>query len=429
MNPTIIIESDSQDMSGPLRELLCSVWPVSQEGGDLAIGEPIFSNHMVLIGTSASEELGSILRLPEAGAYLVDVGYPNGQSLRKTISVVEDQSYLLVVETPKQIPVIPERAETRYSWVPKVVSAAPRRAATKKMDLEVNLITQPKQVSLSGLYEFLNRQSHDVSSHRANIFEQSVSTELTHEVPLAAPLLESMGSSGVARERKWLMVSCKGKAQTLLAYPHGWKCNSSVPFKLLLGLKSSEARDSGKWAASLKLMDPVYGSMVEHLTRRDLFSTRIISESQRGKATSALYKKAGNPFSAAAAAYIFALTGSEEPNHHSWMQNLSSSYTWLPDGAIALGWKTLYDGEDDSRAWERARGLILLACSRGLPYYTVGLHILVDALTLLSRVNPDDQAVLDSLAAAKAADVACVRTEPFTTLQITRYLGLPRQRT
>lgn len=100
MNPTINIESDSQDMSGPLRELLCSVWPVSQDGGELAIGEPIFSNHMVLIGTSASEELGSILRLPEAGAYLLDVGYPNGQSLRKTISIVEDQSYLLVVETP-----------------------------------------------------------------------------------------------------------------------------------------------------------------------------------------------------------------------------------------------------------------------------------------------------------------------------------------
>lgn len=428
MNPTIIIESDAQDVSGLPRELLCSVWPISQDGENLAIGEPIFSNHMVLVGVAASEELGSILRLPEAGAYLVDVGYPNGQSLRKTISVIEDQSYLLVVEASKQIPVMPERTETRYSWVPKVVSAAPRRTATKKMDLEVSLVTQLEQVSLSGLYEFLNRQAHP-SSHRTNIFEQSVSNELTHEVQLAAPLPEQMSPGDVAPERKWLMVSCKGKAQNLLAYPYGWRCESRAPFKLLLGRKSSEARDSGKWAVSLKLMDSLYGSMVEHLTRRDLFSTRIISESQRGKATSALYEKAGNPFSAAAAAYIFALGGSEELNHYTWMQNLSSRYTWLPDGAIALGWKTLYDGEDDPRAWESARELFLLACSRGLPYYTVGLHILVDALTLLSRVNPKDQAILDSLAAAKAADVACLRTEPFTTLQIPRYLGLPRRRT
>lgn len=426
MNPTIIIKSDAQDVSGPPRELLCSVWPVSQDGENVSIGEPIFSNHMVLVGAAASEELGSILRLPEAGAYLVDVGYPNGQSLRKTISVIEDQSYLLVVESTRQIPAMPERVETRYSWVPKVVSAAPRRIATKKMDLEVGLVTQPEQVSLSGLYEFLNRQARP-SSHRSNIFEQSVSVELTHEVQLAAPPPERMSPGEVTRERKWLMVTCKGKAQTLLAYPYGWRCESRAPFKLLLERKSSEARDSGKWAVSLKLMDSLYGSMVEHLTRRDLFSTRIISESQRGRAASALYKKAGNPFSAAAAAYIYALGGSEEPSHSTWMQNLTSRYTWLPDGAIALGWKTLYEGEDDPRAWEAAKDLFLLACSRGLPYYTVGLHILVDALTLLSQVNPDDQTILDSLAAAKAADVACLRTEPFTTLQIPRYLGLPRR--
>ncbi|MNJ58885.1 hypothetical protein D3C77_545420 [compost metagenome] len=63
-----------------------------------------------------------------------------------------------------------------------------------------------------------------------------------------------------------------------------------------------------------------------------------------------------------------------------------------------------------------------------MPYYTVGLHILVDALTLLSQVDPDDQGILDMLAVAKAADVACIRTEPFTTLQIPKYLGLPMKR-
>jgi len=431
MNPTIIIESDAQEVSGPPRELLCSVWPVSQEGDDLEIGEPIFSNHMVLVGASASEERGSILTLPEAGAYLVDVGYSNGQSLRTTISVVENQPYLLVVNPPKQIPILPERAEraeSGYGWVPRVVSAAPRRKSTKKMDLEVSLVKQPDQNPLSNLFEFITSLARP-TSHRVNIFEQLVSSELTHEVLLAPWLQEPLYAVDDMTTRNWLMVSSKGKAQTLLAYPYGWTCENSTPFKLLMGRKSKDTKDANKWAASLKLMDSVYGSMVEHLTRRDLFSTRLISESERGRATTALYKKAGNPYSAAAAAYIFALAGSDEPKHHSWMLNLSSRYTWLPDGAIALGWKTLYDGQDDAAAWETARELFLLACSRGLPYYTVGLHILVDALTLLSRLKPEDQEILEALAAAKAADVACVRTEPFTTLQIPRYLGLPMNRT
>ena len=426
MNPTIIIESDAQDVSGPPRELLCSVWPVSQDGKDLVIGEPIFSNHMVLVGALESSGLRSTLPLPEAGAYLVDVGYPNGQSLRKTISVAEDQPYRLVVDAPRLVPAMSARAETRYSWMERVVSSAPRSTPAKGTDLEVSLVSQADPISLSGLYGFLNGIGRP-GSRRANIFEQSVGTELTHEVMLAAPLREDIGPFEALLERKWLIVGGRGKAQTLLAYPYGWRCDSSVPFKLLLARKSNVATDSCKWTASLNLMDPVYGSMVAHLTRRDLFSTRIISESERGRVASALYKKAGNPFSAAAAAYIFALGGTEEPHHRSWMQNLSSKYAWLPDGAIALGWKTLYDGENNPHAWARARELILLACSRGLPYYTVGLHILVDALTLLSRMDPEDQAILSNLAAAKAADVVCVRTEPFTTLQISRYLGMPRQ--
>lgn len=426
MNPTIIIESDTNEASGPPRELLFSVWPVSQVGDDLAIGEPVFVNHMVLVGVSASEELGSILRLPEPGAYLIDVAYPNGQSMRTTVSVKADQPYVLVVEAPRQLLSTPssERATTALSWVPRVLSATPRRTTRMKKDLEVSLETQSDQVSLPGLHSFLTIVANPTRD-RGNIFEEQASADLTHEILLPNPPLEQSGRVDVGTERKWLVVRCKGKAQILMAYPHHWICESNAPFKLIIGRKSKEARESYKWTTSLKLMDPAYGSMVEHLTRRDLSSTRLISESERGKAATALYKKTGNPFSAAAAAYIFALAGSTDPNHDSWMQNLSSRYSWLPDGAIALGWKTLYDGQDDLRAWEKARGLFSLACSRGLPYYTVGLHILVDALTLLSQVNPEDQEIIGLLAAAKAADVACVRTEPFTTLQIPKYLGLP----
>ncbi|WP_323969236.1 hypothetical protein [Aeromonas veronii] len=432
MNPVIVIESGANELSGPPREVLCSVWPVSQDGGELIIGEPIFSNHMVLVGVPPSEEFGSILKLPEAGAYLVDVGYPNGQSLRTTISADNNQNYRLVVETPKSIPESSDKTKNTFRRVPRVVSASQKLHSAKKIELEVNVISQPDPISLCGFYEFVIGLEHS-TIHRDRIFEHSASTELTHELLLAPNPQRQLNILDSTNERKWLMISCKGKPQNLLAYPSSWSCENREPFKLVIERKRNDDRDiykwsTSKWSASLKLMDPVYGSLVEYLTRRDLYSIRSISESERGKATTALYKKIGNPFSAAAAAYVFSLTGSEDPRHHSWMKKLCSTYSWLPDSAIALGWKTLREGQADSMAWEEARKLICLACSRGLPYYTVGLHILVDALTLLKRINPENLEILEMLAAAKAADVACVRTEPFTTLQISRYLGLPMKR-
>lgn len=427
MSPTIIIESSADELSGPPREVLFSVWPVSQEDDQMVIGEPVFSNHMVLVGAPLNDKSCSTLNLPEAGAYLVDVGYPNGHSLRTTISVNENENYRLVVHSPKQISVVPDKAESIYGLVPRVVSAAPRSTSVIRMELEVSVVTQSDHVPLSGLYDFATGLGRSAKPSN-NIFARAISSESIHEVPLVAQPRDEIFSFEGTTERKWLMVSGKGKPQSLVAYPHGWVSENSAPFKLMLGRKSKEGNDAFKWIVALKLMDPVYGSLIEYLTRRDLSSTLSISESERGKAATALYKKNGNPFSAAAAAYLFALGGTEESKHHLWMETLSSRYSWLPDGAIALGWKLLREGQSQSKVWKEARDLFALACSRGLPYYTVGLHILVDALTLLRMVNPADLEVREMLAAAKAADVACVRTEPFTTLQIPRYLGLPMKR-
>ncbi|WP_339430487.1 hypothetical protein [Pseudomonas sp. EA_65y_Pfl2_P78] len=427
MNPTIIIEANSKELSRAPRELLCSVWPVSMDGGDLKIGDPVFSNHMMLIGEPTSDETDSILTLPAEGSYLIDIGYPNGQSQRTTISVKSGQPYRLVLGTQKRraMPPTPKK-EHDLSWLPKVISAAAKRSTKKKNELEVNIITQDKNIPLSGLYDFLTDTVKTQDDN--NIFERNNTDELVHEINLRFPWWEYSMPPDFHPKRKWIMMRSKGRSQTLVAYPEGWSSGSNVSFKFLIRYKNKERHDTCRWTTSLKLMDPIYGSMVEHLTRRDIFSSRLISESERGRAVTALYKKEKNPFSAAAAAYIFALDGNEDSAHKTWMSNLSERHDWLPDSAIALGWKTLYDGDNDVLAWQKARELFSLACSRGLPYYTIGLHILVDALTLLSQVDPDDQEVLGMLAAAKAADVACVRTEPFTTLQIPKYLGLPIKR-
>lgn len=428
MNPVIILES-TDEQNEPAREVLCSVWPLSQDGDEVAIGTPIFSDHMVQVGASLSGRENSTLALPEPGSYLVDVGYPNGHSLRTTITVDENQRYRLLVSGLKRVPITDistlrarrSDGESSFGWVPRVLAAGTRRVSVRKQDIEVSAYTQRDEITLTGLYEFASNIKHPAAQSES-IFTRAITNELRHEITL--------GNSGVEVERstarRWLIVSGKGKAQTLIAYPDGWACEDSDPFKLIMERKSDEGKQRFKWSASLKLMDPVYGSLVEYLTRRDISSTLSISESERGKAATALYRKKQNPFSAVAAAYLLALSGVMDRKHYAWVENLCFRYMWMPDGAIALGWISLNKETPDGMAYTEAKWWFSKAWSRGLPYYTVGLHILIDGLTLLYRVDPSDQAVRSMLSAAKAADVACVRTEPFTTLEISRYVSLPR---
>lgn len=420
MTTSIIIESKTDEQSEPSREVLCSVWPISRTSDQPSIGEPLFTNKMVLVGNSTSEKSSSTLRLPEAGYYLIDVGYPNGHSLRTTISVDKDQSYHLIIQTPTRTHADLEKPKSTYSYIPKVINAATRRLSVKKKDLEVSIVRQTHEVSLHSLYEFTHNLCY-LAQQSERIFECNTSNELSHEVPLFSQ--DSPYGLQETVERKWLVVYAKEKPQTLIPYPSLWTNEGRATFSLMIGRISTRE----KWSTTLKLTDSVYGSLVEYLTRRDYSSAASITESERGKAATALYKKTKNPFSAAAAAYLFALAGTTKSEHHQWMKNLCTIYRWLPDSAIALGWTILREESHDDDSRRIARDYFIQAWSRGLPYYTVGLHILVDALTLLSRFDRDDEELRSMLAAAKAADVACVRTEPFTTLQIPRYLGLPRK--
>lgn len=422
MNPKISFEALADDSLGPARELLCSVWPLVKDGDQLSIGSPVFSNRTVLVGPHRHSDNASLLELPKAGAYLIDLGYPNGTSLRATISVSDGEKYRFVVQNQNHILRSTTNAKSASNLVPRVLSAALKSIHLEEPDLEVKSVSQSQRVSLQRLREFA-----------ADLNDPSIDSDVLQRVPNAdltfAMQLRSVDAPSFRNgyQRKWLVVSGGGKHQTMVAYPLGWCYRGGDAFRLSMRRKAKEGGEATKWSVGLELMDPVYGSMVEHLTRRDVRSSSSISESMRGEVTTALYEKEGNPFAAAAAAYLFALGGGDLKHRRQWMVNLSDRYDWLPDGAIALGWRLLREGRRGSSAWSESREILILACSRGLPYYTVGLHVLVEAFTILSLADPTDTTIRDMLAAARAADVACVRTEPFTTLQVSRFLGLPVQ--
>ncbi|MBD5804537.1 hypothetical protein AZOA_39800 [Azoarcus sp. Aa7] len=422
MKPNISFDAPTDGSFGPARELLCSVWPLSKEGEQLSIGDPVLSNSPVLVGPLRLGESPSTLELPEAGAYLINLGYPNGASFRTTISVAEGEQYRITIPSKRPASHSAGTTTPPTNLIPRVVSATLKTIHLKEPDLEVKVVAQPQGVRLRSLREFAAEVS--ASSISAEVLERVANADLAHSLRLP--------NSPVANfkwgyQRRWLVVAGGARNPTMVAYPVGWTDEAGDAFSLSMHRKSKDGSEATKWSVALKLMNPVFGSLIEHLTRRDVQSGREISQSMRGQATTMLYEKEGNPFAAVAGAYLLAL-GREELDHRcQWMSNLSKWFEWLPDGPIALGWALLREGCRGSPEWSEARGLFLTACSRGLPYYTIGLHVLVEALTLLSMAEPDDTEVRDTLAAARAADVACVRSEPFTTLQVSRFLGLPVQ--
>lgn len=420
MNPEICFENSSSGLPEPAREFLCSIWPLYPEEEQLSLGDPIFSNRTVLVGTNLPESEESVLELPKAGTYVVELRYPNGASLRSTIFVVEGERYRYLVPTSKQQVFKKSSPAPSPNVVPRVLSAALKSVGLQAPDLEIKSVSQKNVIPLKNLREFVTEI--DSSSRENEIVARVLTADLTFSMVLPNGVVHSFRNG---YDRKWLVISSRGKSQTLVAYPFGWAGRDGDAFSLFMNRVAEDGVEATKWSVFLKLMDPVYGSLVEHLTRRDVQSSVGISQSLRGQATSALYEKEDNPFAAVAAAYLFALNRSDLESGREWMENLCNRFEWLPDGPIALGWKLLRNGGRNTETWREARHLFIASLGRGLPYYTVGLHILVEALTTLLMADPSDKEVEGMLTDMRAVDVACVRDEPFITFQVQKFLGLP----
>ncbi len=420
MNTEIRFVAPVDESFGPARELLCSVWPITGSGGQPSIGEPVVSNAPVLVGASTVYFAEATVELPTAGDYLVDLGLPNGTSVRRVISVAEGEQYRMVMPS-QRLPTTDDSAHIpRPRLVPRVISSALKSVHLQETDLEVKKIGQPLAVSLQGLRAFAADAA--TQAHNVELLHLAEDAGLSYSFILPDRPVESFRNG---YRRQWLLVAAGTRHPTLIPYPVGWIERDFHAFTLAIYRKAIEGGEATKWSVELKLMNPVYGSLIEHLTRHDLASGEEVSRSQRGEATQMLYEKEGNPFAAAAGAYLLALGQRNLGNQVQWITNLTKRFEWLPDGPIAEGWYRLRIAKSGTAEWQVARSLMLLACTRGLPYFTVGLHALVEGMTLLNMADPEDEEVRGALAVVRAADVACVRNRPFTTLQVSRFLGLP----
>lgn len=432
MKPTIKFEALAHSGMPLQRELVCTVWPLGELSKEFPGAEPVVVQRPILVGGANPLAEASEVSLPAPGNYLVDVGFPNGRRTRRAVFVKEDESYRFVIHEIQYSSSgagLVRAGSFSLTQVPRVVTSA-ARSLIAHWELEVRQGATQYVLGMGGLHSLRAfAKDLEAKSSDAILVHRELAPELARTIVLNAnPVNADIDFKCATHQRSWLLVSGQGKDTTIVPFPNGWTSgNGEGAFVLSVRRNSTTGDEATKWSVSLQLSDPFYGSLLDYLTRRDIQASAAVSRSDRAKALTALYEKMMNPYAAAVAAYMLA-TGEEDScaKQRDWMDNLTECFPWLPDGPIAQGYSLLRRTEKGTPEFERARSLLFKAIDRGLPYFTIGLTLLNEALHFLVLASPDDTDAKNNLAAAMSAQLACVRSEALCTLQTSRYYRLPQ---
>jgi hypothetical protein len=170
----------------------------------------------------------------------------------------------------------------------------------------------------------------------------------------------------------------------------------------------------------INVRDRITAIIINYLGAGEIPIAKTVLEPAQGM----LYEKLANPIAAAAGAYILLLTdrGAKKQPWYNWIENLKNWFPWLPDGAIQHAWLKLRMLKDNESI-ESIRDLFMDAYKRGLPFYSRGVSMLYDGLTIVEN-NLIEMGVIDKEVedARKTVQFLASRTNmrlPFTTVDLT----------
>ena len=133
---------------------------------------------------------------------------------------------------------------------------------------------------------------------------------------------------------------------------------------------------------ALTVDDQYFSSLIGYLGSGEIPSASVLLR----QAEQVLFAKVNNPLAAAAGAYVL-LEQTELDEHrrwHDWIRNLTNWYKWLPDGAIQWAWLQMVE-ENMQASDADIRNSLVEAYNRGLPYYSAGVRLLLNGLTVFSQ--------------------------------------------
>lgn len=126
--------------------------------------------------------------------------------------------------------------------------------------------------------------------------------------------------------------------------------------------------------------DPTFGPLSGFMTAATLSKARVAVEEK----WSLLFDKPRNPLAAAAAGYILlAAGGSTKLDWQAWIEDLEGRFPTLPDAAVLRGVLLLRAARQPADN-DKAREALVQALNRGIPYFSLGISLLLDGLTLFS---------------------------------------------
>lgn len=167
--------------------------------------------------------------------------------------------------------------------------------------------------------------------------------------------------------------------------------------------------------------DRLVGSIIGYLGAGKLPTAATMMKTARETVLYMLEDKLHNPLVAAAGAYVLLSTEDlgQPDDWQKWVKNLMNWFKWLPDGAIQHAWVKMnqQDGDDNLR---EARASLLEGYRRGLPFYSKGVGMLLDGLTLFANdaraAGRPDKEVEEALRTVRQLALRTNMRQPFTTV-------------
>jgi hypothetical protein len=225
----------------------------------------------------------------------------------------------------------------------------------------------------------------------------------------------NIAGDGGAAQRVWAFVNLPGTTEAA-SIPAPWRCTATGE---LAGIDISiNPITPGRAATSMTVHDPTLSGLLTYLGQGRLSSLRPMIEQMNstGLIEEAILRKAENPLAACAAAYVglAVLEPNEQERWVHWVPNLMSRFPWMPDGAIVNAHRMMLSPGPDARSADVLNAL-MCAYKAGIPYYSIGLQLMREMLSVLAPEEPLAADMLKNVVRISA------RSDPKQMFTVLRY--------
>jgi len=182
---------------------------------------------------------------------------------------------------------------------------------------------------------------------------------------------------GTDLDRHYLVQS-SAQGATLICLPTPWMThNGQTEVELLV--KKNPVDEQLDY--SITVADPLFNTVLGYINSGAIHQAAKLVNFQQAERM--LFEKMSSPFAASVGGYLLVLGLnrstylSKANDWKNWVENLDHWFEWMPDGAIlhAALYFILGDGDRDD-----AYDALLRAYSRGLPFFTFGLKLMIDGM-------------------------------------------------